>query len=288
MWRIFYSLKAALRFRDYNPKPISFKSAHEWMGQFDKKDRRLAGNLLDNVVYFSEDKTKRTLIRLNGQLMHRLAEDGIPAKKIVYVSFDETASSSHMMLGMLRDNDALQQRGCNLCDSRDIRGLKDTTDRLETGAMVYVDDFIGSGRQFCTARDFAMQFVGRDFSEFMLAPSVCEEGRDALKERGIEVVADNIHYKTDRALLEVSTFLTPAARQRIIEICRNIDPKMALGIENMAAMVVFYRNSPNQVPAILRGNKNLKPFCGLFPRTKDLPFENIRTQSLRKRKVSRY
>ena len=87
-------------------------------------------------------KTKRTLVKLNEQLMRRLADDGFPAKKIIYVSFDQTASSSHMMLGMLRDNAALLQRGCNLCDSKNTRELKDLTDRLEDAAIVYIDDFI--------------------------------------------------------------------------------------------------------------------------------------------------
>ena len=257
MWRIFYSIKAALRFRDYNPQPVTFSSAHKWMGQFEKKDRRLAGNILNNVVYFSELETRRTLVRLNDELMARLANDGIPAKRIVYVSFDETASSSHMMLGVLRDNGALLQRGCNLCDSRDIRGLQELTDKLEDGAIIYIDDFIGSGRQFGKSRDFAMQYVFGNFAEFMLVPSICEEGKLEIEGRGIEVVAHNVHLKADRALQVTSNFLRQKERDRAIEICRKINPKMALGVEDMATMVVFYRNSPNQTPALLRGNKNL-------------------------------
>ena len=272
MWRLFYSLKAALRFRDYKPQAVTFGSAHQWMGQFDKQDRRLAGSLLDNVVYFSEDRTTRILIKLNAAILQRLANNGIPAKKVIYVSFDETSSSSHIMLGMLRDKAALIQRGCNLCDARDVRGLKETADRLEDGAIVYIDDFIGSARQFCNARDFAMQFVQGDFVEYMMAPSICEEGQIALAERKIEVVADTIHKRTDRALQAESTFFSEKDRMRAVEICQRISPKMALGIDDMATMVVFYRNSPNQLPAMLRGNKNLKPFRGLFPRTTDLPF----------------
>ncbi len=275
MWRIFYSIKAASRFRDYDPQPVTFFSAHQWMGQFDRRDRRIVGRLLDNVVYFSKDKTKETLVRLNDELLLRLANDGIPAKKIVYVSFDETSSSSHMMLGMLRDNAALLRRGCNLCDSKDIRGLTELADKLEYGAIVYIDDFIGSARQFSRSRDFVMQYVFGNFAEFMLAPSICEEGRDELEEKGIEVVAHNIHLRADRALQATSKFLPERDRNRVIEICQGISPKMALGIGGMATMVVFYRNAPNQIPAILRGNKDLKPFRGLFPRTTDLPFKRF-------------
>jgi hypothetical protein len=282
MWRIFYSFKAALRFRGYSPQPVTFRSAHHWIGQFDRKDRRLAGSLLDNIVYFSEDKTKRTLLKLNDQILQRLANDGVPAKKVVYVTFDDTASSSHMMLGMLRDRAALLQRGCNLHDAKDVRGLKETGDRLENGAIIYIDDFIGSARQFCKARDFVMQFVPTTFVEFMLAPSVCEEGQEAFAERGIEVVCENVHKKADRALHAESTLLNASDRSRALRMCNDVNPKMALGVQGMATMVVFYRNSPNQIPAMFRGNKNLKPYRGLFPRTTDLPFRKIVQQPKRK------
>jgi hypothetical protein len=275
MWRLFYSIKAALRFHDYNPQPVTFLSTHRWMGQVERRDRRVLGKLLDNVIYFSQDRTRRILLGLNDQLLQRLANAGIPAKKVVYVSFDDTASSSHMMLGMLRDGAALQQRGCNLCDSRDIRGLMELADKLKDGAIVYVDDFVGSARQLGRARDFVMQYVFGNFAEFLLVPSICEEGKDELERRGIEILAHNVHMKTDRALQTTCTFMNEAERNRVIEICEEIDPKMALGIEKMATMVVFYRNSPNQIPAVLRGNKDLKPFRGIFPRTTDLPFKRI-------------
>lgn len=282
MWRLFYSIKAALRFRDYNPQPVTFFSTHKWISQVQKRDRRVVGRLLDNVVYFSQDRTRRILVALNDHLLRSLADSGIPAKKIVYLSFDDTASSSHMMLGLLRDGAALQQRGCNLCDSRDIRGLSELADKLKAGAIVYVDDFVGSARQFIRARDFVMQYVFGNFAEFLLAPSVCEEGKHELETRGIEVLTHNVHMRADRALQPSCPFLNEEDRNRVTEICQRIDPKMPLGIEGMATMVVFYRNAPNQIPAVLRGNKDLKPFHGIFPRTTDLPFKKIAQSKARK------
>ena len=60
-------------------------------------------------------------------------------------------------------------------------------------------------------------------------------------------------------------------RQRLIEICKEIRPNTSLGFDNMATMVVLYRNAPNSLPAILRGSDKQFPFYGLFPRFKDLP-----------------
>jgi hypothetical protein len=41
--------------------------------------------------------------------------------------------------------------------------------------------------------------------------------------------------------------------------------------EDLATMVVLYRNAPNSIPAVLRGSDKQAPFHGLFPRFKDLP-----------------
>lgn len=62
-----------------------------------------------------------------------------------------------------------------------------------------------------------------------------------------------------------------AGRDRLIEICREIRPNTSLGYDNLATMVVLYRNSPNSLPAILRGSAKQAPFFGLFPRFKDIP-----------------
>ena len=52
----------------------------------------------------------------------------------------------------------------------------DLIGELKEGALIYVDDFVGTGNQFCEARDFAMKNVlAPTFSEFLLVPSICEE-----------------------------------------------------------------------------------------------------------------
>ena len=45
MWRTITSFKAALRFHDYKPKPLTWLSASRWIKQFEKEDRKLAKQL---------------------------------------------------------------------------------------------------------------------------------------------------------------------------------------------------------------------------------------------------
>src|SRR5208283_2332563 len=270
MRRIIHSIRAALRFRGYKPKPLSILSARRWAQQFDKNDRVLAEKLLDGVIYITESETREILVKQNDDLMSRLKVAGLPAKKLIYVSVHDAASSSSVMLNMLRDSANLERRGCKIIDGRDTLGLVKAMNTIGEGALVYVDDFVGSGTQFCTERDFiAKNFVGT-FSEFIISPSICEEAFDELSKRDVQVFAGHKHVKSERPLYAECTVFNEKQRQRLTAICNGID-KFGLGFNGLATMVILYRNAPNTVPVMLRGSSNQKPYFGIFPRTTDLP-----------------
>jgi hypothetical protein len=273
MWTFFHSIKAALRFRDYRPQPVTFGSANRWIKQFKKQDRKHVGFMLDKIIYLSEPNTRQILVEQNAALIKRLDAAGLSSKKLVYVQVDDAGSSSPVMLNMLRDAAGLQRLGCRFVDSRDSLGLNKATNEVGEGALIYVDDFVGTGNQFCNAIDFAVKSVVGTFSEFLLVPSICEEGIYKLAERGIEAFAGHVHAKAERPLHDNSNLLESDAKERLRLVCKGISPRMSLGYKDLATMVVLYRNAPNSVPALLRGNQNQTPFAGIFPRTTDLRVE---------------
>ncbi len=276
MWRFYQSVSAALRFHDYKPQPLGFLSARRWMMQFKKDDQEHAALLLENVIYLSERKTRRILVEQNEALMARLARAGIPSKNLIYVQVHDPGSSSPVMLNMLRDACSLERRGCRFMDSRDSYGITKLTSELKEGALIYVDDFVGTGNQFCEARDFAMKNVFvPTFSEFLLVPSICEEAIYKIAAKGIEAFSGHVHSKAERPLHDNSAILEPSAKARLREVCKGISPRMSLGYKDLATMVVLYRNAPNSVPAVLRGNLNQTPFAGIFPRASDLPLKKL-------------
>jgi hypothetical protein len=266
-----------MRFHDYKPKPLKWLSASHWVDQFSKKDRRLAIKLLDKIIYLSEKDTKRILVEQNAALRERLQKAGLPAKKLIYVSVHDAASSSPVMLNLLRDAANLERSGCNFVDARDIRRLNEIMNRVGAGALIYVDDFIGTGNQFCQERDFAAKnFVVTNFSEFLIAPSICEEAYYELSERGIEAFTGHVHSKAERPLHANSSMFCKAEKERLELACKGVNNRFGLGYHDLATMVVLYRNAPNTVPAILRGTTNQTPFFGIFPRTTDLPIPRFR------------
>lgn len=230
----------------------------------------LAERLLDNVIYLSEATTRGILVNQNTALMKRLRDAGLSAKRLIYVSFHEAGSSSPVMLNLLRDTANLERMGCRLIDGRNTLGLVKVMNEVGEGAMIYIDDFVGSGTQFCTERDFiAKNFVGT-FSEFIIAPSICEEAFEKLNERGIQPFAGHKHVRAERPLHAESTVFDEDQRNRIAAVCRRIN-RFGLGFQDLATMVVLYRNAPNSVPIMLRGNVNQQPYFGIFPRWMDLP-----------------
>jgi len=250
---------------------VTFRGLIRWINQFEERDRKHVCALLECVIYLSESKIRQMLIDQNRALMTRLAAVGIPPNKLIYIQIDDAGSSSPVMLNMLRDSAGLERLGCHLLDSRDSLGISRTTNAIGDGALIYIDNFVGTGDQFCQARNTAAKYVIGTFSEFLLVPSICEEGLYKMGEVGIQPFAGHLHSKAERPLHDNSTILDGEAKKRLRHVCEQIRPGGGLGYGQLATMVVLYSNAPDNVPAVLRGNLNQKPFVGIFPRYTDLP-----------------
>lgn len=272
-----YEIKCLSRkFSDYNPIRVNPSLINKWLSQYKKSDRKLLIKLLKQVIYYDEKKINSFLQRKNEELLNKLIADKIPSNKVIYVTIDETASSSHVMLNKVRDSGRLEQRGCKFIDSQDLLGLNKMVNKLGRGAIVYVDDFVGSGNQFCKSRDHIARNINTlsiNFSEFLLAPCICQEAVEQLRERGVVPFTDHIHGINERILHNDNKdqYLTQCEKSRLLDMSRQIDKSYPLGYNNLATMVVIYRNSPNTTPCILRGDMGQKKFIGVFPRTTDLP-----------------
>jgi hypothetical protein len=264
-WRL------ARRFVGYRPQSVTTESIADWLAQFEQTDRVALLGVLRSVAYYSESETTKILVALNSRLLARLDADGIPPTSVVYVQVHDAGSSSPAVLNLLRDAGRLERKGCRFLDGRDTLGLHETTNQLGQGAIVYVDDFVATGNQFCTARDFAADYIVGNFAEFLLLPSICEEAIYELGKRGVEAVQAHIHTKQERPLHPQGGVLNDTTKARLVQLCDAIDEKGGLGYRGLATSVVFYRNAPNTVPLILRGSLRQDPWRGVLPRTTDLP-----------------
>ena len=273
IWRL------SRKFKDYSPTKVTRQSIGNWLNQYDKKDHEILIKLLKKIIYYSQEDIKRFLIAKNSKLLNKLANVDIQNKNTIYVTIDETASSSHVILNLLRDLCQLEKRGCKLVDSNDILHLNRVVNDLGSGAVVYVDDFAGTGNQLCKSRDHIVNnipIISTKFSEFFLAPCICSEAAAQLAVKGIEPFTNHTHEVSERILHpeNTDTFMSNAEKNRLLELSREVDKKSPLGYNSLATMVVMYRNTPNTVPALIRGDSGQKNKKGVLPRTTDLPIIN--------------
>jgi hypothetical protein len=242
-----------------------------WVGQFSEKDAKAALTLLDRIVYLSEETVQKILVEQNRALVARLRKAGIAPDHTIYVSLHDAGSSSPVMLNLLRDAAGLERSKCPLIDGHNGILLNKVTNQLAEGAVIYVDDFAGTGRQFCETRRFIAQSIVGNFPEFLLVPCLCEEAVHRLGKEGIDFYTGMVHSRADRPLHENSSILDAETKDRFRQLCLGIHSRFGLGFSGLATMVVLYRNAPNTTPLIIRGNLDQTSFVGIFPRTTDLP-----------------
>lgn len=201
LWKTLFS------FRDYRPQPVTAKSVWRWLSQYPVSSRRHLLLLLDRIIYFSEKRTVGSLVSGNEIILSKLQQDGIGLDRVVYVAVDTAGSSSHVMLNLLRDAENLERKRAKLVDSRDIESLQESTGAIGSGAIIYVDDFAGTGKQFSGNRDWTAQYIIGSFSEFFLAPVICAEAWRRIESSGVVPVSNFTHTTDQRPLHQESKIL---------------------------------------------------------------------------------
>ncbi|ADU38333.1 hypothetical protein [Variovorax paradoxus] len=266
-----FAARIAYRFRRYRPQRVSIKSVLAWLSQYPLEERQIIKQTALHLKCVTDSVMLRDLLDRNSQLLRTLSEAKIPNKNIIYVSISEAGSSSHVVLNMLRDQARLEVMGCKLLDAGNAGKLHETTAKLESGAIIYVDDFSGSGTQFCSQREMIGGYIVGNFSEYFLLHTICEEAIPHIAKTGVVVWQSQIHEKHVRPLNEASSLLKPTDRATLVARATAIAKKGGLGYRSLASMIVFERNTPNTVPLVFRGDKGQRSFKGFIPRTTDLP-----------------
>ena len=267
--------KVLFLFRDYEPQKVTLLNTIKWVNQFPLRLRLRIVSLLDKVIYISKETTRTILIDLNSRLIERLKSEGINIDSVIYISMDEAGSSSDAILGMLRDSVNLGRAGAKLINSRDVRKLIKVSSELNEGAIIYIDDFSGSGRQFRRNHKDVSNWIIGSFPEFLLVPVICQEAYELADGLGVEPVSSMVHSQLERPLHPLSDELPDQIKSDFYEIFQEKIGNRGLGFRELATMVVFYRNSPNSTPLIFRGTIGQEIFRGIFPRHDDLPIRNL-------------
>lgn len=265
-------LRALWRLRGYKPKRVTAATLIKWAIQFPCDCLVDLFRLAANLRFISEQETIDYLVDLNGKVIRALEKDGIDIQNVIYVSTDTAGSSSGVMLNLLRDHANLEKQGANFFHSGEGIKIQQCTIQLGRGAIVYVDDFAGTGKQFIRSRGDVAEYVVGVFSEFFLLPCICEEAQTRIEAAGITALGGFIHKRSERPFLNECDFLDPERRHKLLMLSyKHWKKNAALGFGRLATNVVFYRTTPNTTPLIFRGSIGQKPLRGIVPRFDELP-----------------
>ena len=175
------------------------------------------------------------------------------------------------MLNLLRDRANLERRKAVFLHHTEADKIQQTTMRLREGAIVYVDDFAGTGKQFMRSRKNVAEYVVGAFSEFLLLPCICEEAKRRIEQAGVETQSGYVHNRSERPLSSHSDLLNENIREKIIDLSNeHWGRRVAMGFDGLATNVVFYRNAPNTTPLLFRGHIGQHPYSGIVPRFDEL------------------
>lgn len=242
------------------------------MKQFPRECRDDAARLAANLDFLSKEWITGELIRLNSEIEKRLNSDGVPPSNIIYVALDDPPSSSHAMCKLLRDQGGLSRR--KFVSATYSSEINKVTGQLKTGAIVYVDDFAGTGSQFKKARTDVREYIDGIFPEFFLVPCICDEAMGVVKDEDVVAIFGKRHRKSERPLLTESSFLSEEARMRLVNFSDENWRLASLGYGMLASNVIVYLGAPDTTPIIFRGDVGQRPRFGIVPRwaeTEQLP-----------------
>ena len=258
--------RAYRRLHDYKPNKgrLTLGRVRDWVNQFPKTCRDDVARLAANLEYFSKSRIVADLRTLNAEIEARLREDDISSENIVYIAFDDPSSSNSAMCKLLRDQGGLS--GAIFVAATSGLRIRNVTRDLGTGAIVYVDDFSGTGKQFMSAREDMRDNIAGTFSEFFLLPCICEEALRVVEDVGVVAMYKKRHSRSERPLLPEGTFLDEAARVRVVEHSEKTWGTGSLGFDQLATNVVFSHAAPDTTPIMFRGDKGQHPRFGIVPR----------------------
>ena len=269
--RWWWAAVAARRLRGYEPKKVTIVSVMRWSRQFPVAYRTELIRLAASLRLITESEVISALLELNSRVTEALREDGVSERNIIYVTTDTAGSSSGVMLDLLRRRANLEKKGATFLHAGEGEAIQEKTIELGVGAIIYVDDFAGTGKQFARTRKRVAEYIVGGFSEFLLVPCICEEALNRCRDIGVQAESRFIHLRAERPLRKESNLLSTDTKVRLLRLFREYfgAGKRSLGFDGLATNILVYRNAPNTTPLVFRGNRGQTPLHGIVPRFDD-------------------
>jgi len=246
-------------------KPVSASKIEKFLRQFKKEDMPAALKLLENIDYYDNDRTSQLTNQLGRLIKNRTNND---LDQVYFCPTDSSSgSSTDMIIRKLRNELRLD---AGIHNDKFIRPseLGDFALDDEPKTIVFVDDFIGSGRSF-------LGFWGRisagynDIHNYFLATVVAHQQGIKLirKNSPIKIITSMEPIPNSEKIFSIANKEFSKDEKEILKkYCEFVETRdhFKYGFDNTQSSVIFYERSSNNILPILYSRKN--GWFPLFPR----------------------
>lgn len=237
----------------------------EWLDQFSCEDRDVAARILDAVEFISAEQVhaafRSLLKKLPGWDRVKKRRNG----KFAFVAFSRTAGESG-------DTMLHQFRLANGLSSAQFDELFiGRSDLLRSGlgiddTVVFLDDFVGSGKQAVDAYQGMFQELTAGIGNvYLFTVAAYEKGVERIRSlTSIELFAHRHLGYRDSLLHQECVHFSAGEKNRILHYCKSASPIRPLGFGDCGLVIVLSHQCPNNSLAILHATSQI--WEPLFPR----------------------
>lgn len=262
--------RVAKRFPGYEPRPISWMSVARYVRQFEKGARESVFKMLESIQYLPKAQARHELESRLNLLLSRADAAGITRENIFILPASTKGSSSGEMVAFLRDANEKRGLGVTMFEGNTL-ALRAALRGASAALVVFVDDFIGSGKQFeGSYKGWKSAITSPSVTSILMAVVMCPEAHSKIRSMGVEADFAILHGPHDRFQTACLQAVGNTSYALLESYAREIQSAIPFGFENMGTLVVLYRNSNNNMPFLLRGTQGQRVWFGLFPMRKQL------------------
>lgn len=269
------------RWKAYKGRRISVEDVRRWLQQFGTNlDQRLMFRLLVNLKFVDEDQIRQRLVTLQQMITRDVSfryEGKVPRLHDIVISYlDGPGKSGFQYAKLYGEENKIYFNNIQ----EPTRALKSARGDNSVKAIVFVDDFLGTGRSAIDSlsgmRDELLELeTARKIAVFICVVAGFQKSAHSVEH---ELAAKGFHAHVriaepladgDRAFSDQNKVYRDAderakAKRLARDLGARLEPKHPLGYGDSEALVVFERSCPNNTLPIIWGSS--RDWVPLFKR----------------------
>lgn len=254
----------------------------KWLENFEDEDISYAIDILRVFEYISFPEFMFRLDSLLKELLKKIPK----GDKIIVFPYGKVGKSGTLVTYPLRNTPAFKKRNTSILLSHDFEYIEDPKQYKH---IIFLDDFIGSGKTFCD--EFEDSGIKNWITKYeitniyLLSAIIMNDGKKKIETNypNITIVSEVRHNLFDDKFSPYKAFSndTYESVRAIInkygnKIAVNKPPNqfLPMGYENSASSVAFFHGTPNNTISLIWGKT--KEWNSLYPRRADVRMSEAR------------